>query len=70
MDGTFTKDIFNLTILMAALVDAAKHTVLIAWAIVESENEDAWRFPPLSLLALAPSHPLRFFLSNLHTAIP
>ena len=37
MDGTFTKDIFNLTILMAASVDAANHAVLIAWAIVESE---------------------------------
>ena len=35
MDGAFTKDIFNLTILMAASVDAANHAVLIAWAIVE-----------------------------------
>ena len=46
MDGTFTKDIFNLTILMAASVVAANHTVSIAWAIVESENEDAWWFYP------------------------
>ena len=47
MDGTFTKDIFNLTILMAASVDAANHAVLIAWAIVESVSEDAWWFAPL-----------------------
>ena len=61
LDGTFIKDIFNLTILMAASVDAVNHAVLIAWEIVESENEDAWRFSPLSsILALAPSHPLRF----------
>ena len=57
MDGTFTKDIFNLTTLMAASVDAANHAVLIAWAIVESENEDAWRvFPPSSMLTVVQEH--------------
>ena len=54
MDGTFTKETFNLTILLAASVDANNHSVLLAWAVVESENESPWRF----------------FLSNLCTAIP
>ena len=54
MGGTFTKEIFNLTILLAASVDANNHSVLLAWAVVESENESSWRF----------------FLSNLCTAIP
>ena len=54
MGGTFTKEIFNLTILLTMSVDANNHSVLLAWAIVESENEGSWRF----------------FLSNLCAAIP
>jgi hypothetical protein len=54
MDGTFTKEIFSLTILLAVSVDADNHAVPIAWAIVEGESESSWRF----------------FLSNLVTAIP
>ena len=55
---------------MAASVDAAKHAVLIAWAIVESENEGAWRFyPPLLITLLQLITPLWFFLSNLHATI-
>jgi hypothetical protein len=54
MDGTFMKDIFNLTVLLAVTTDAQNHNVLLAWAVVEGENEHAWRF----------------FLSNLQTAIP
>lgn len=57
MDGIFIKDTFNLTILMAASIDTATHAALIAWTIVEKENEDAWRFvltgPSLSF---TPSH--------------
>ena len=40
IDGTITKDTFNLTIPMAALVDAANHEVLIAREITESANKD------------------------------
>ena len=54
MDGSFIKEIFNLTILLAASIDVNNHSVLLAWAIVESENESSWRF----------------FLSNLRAAIP
>ena len=60
MDGTFTKDIFNLTILMVASVDAANHAASISWAIVESVNENAWRFVPPSLLHLL--NPSQVFL--------
>ena len=72
MDGAFIKDIFNLTILMAASVGTANHAVLIAWAVVESENGNAWRLapPPSLLLVLHLLTPRRFFLSNLHIAIP
>ena len=69
MDGTFTKDILNLTILMAASVDAANHAVLIAWAIVESENEDAWWFyppPPPVNHASIHFHPLDFLVQYSH----
>ena len=40
--------------MLAACVDTDNHAVPLAWAIVESENEHAWRF----------------FLSNLYNAIP
>ena len=52
MDGTFTKDIFNLMILKVTSVDAANYAVLIAWAIIECENEDAWRGFPLLLVTV------------------
>ena len=57
---------------MAASIDAANHAVLIAWAIAESESEDAWRFfPPFSSPRFYTfSHPPRFFSPNIHTAIP
>ena len=41
MDGAFTKEIFNLTILLVVSVDANNHSALLAWAIVESENESS-----------------------------
>ena len=40
MDETFKK-ISNLVILLAASVDVNNHPVLLAWAIVESENESS-----------------------------
>ena len=54
MDRTFTKEIFNHTILLAASVDADNPSVLLAWAGIKSKNESSWRF----------------FLSILCTAIP
>jgi len=43
VDGTFTKEIFSLTVLLAESVDADNHAVMIAWAIVEGESESSWR---------------------------
>ena len=36
---TFTKEIFSLTILLAASADTDSHAVMIAWALVEGESE-------------------------------
>ena len=44
MDSTFTKEIFNLTILLAVSVNADNHSVLLAWAVVEGESEHSWRY--------------------------
>lgn len=54
MDGTFMKEVFSLTVLVAVALDADNHGVLLAWALVESENESSWRY----------------FLANLKVAIP
>ena len=54
VDGTFTKTQFIQTLLLAVGIDADNHAVLLAWALVESETEDSWRF----------------FLTNLKSTIP
>ena len=42
-DGTFTKSKFRQTLLFAVTIDGNDEVVL-AWALVESENEDTWSF--------------------------
>jgi len=66
VDGTFTKEIFNLTILMAASVDADNHAVLLAWAIVEGESEDSWRYFLGHLVTTIPqiNHPSTTIISD------
>jgi hypothetical protein len=44
MDGTFTKNKFRQTILFAVMLDGNNEVSLLAWAVVESENEASWRF--------------------------
>ena len=44
VDGTCTKTQFIQTLLLAVAIDADDHEVLLAWALVESETEDSWRF--------------------------
>lgn len=44
MNGTFMKKAFGLTALLAVLVDRDNHRVLIARAIVESQNEGSWSY--------------------------
>lgn len=42
MDGTFTKEIFGLTVLLAVSVDTDNHAVTIAWALVGGDSESSW----------------------------
>ena len=43
-DGTFTKSKFRQTLLFAVTIDGNDEVVVLAWALVESENEDSWSF--------------------------
>lgn len=54
VDGTFLKARFIQTLLLAVGIDANGKNVLLAWAVVESENKSLWSW---------------FFL-HLKTAIP
>ena len=44
VDGTFTKGLFLMTLLLAVRIDANGQTYIIAWAIVESENKQSWAY--------------------------
>lgn len=54
VDGTFLKGRFVLTLLLAVGIDADGHNVILAWAVVESENRSSWEY----------------FLCHLRNAIP
>lgn len=54
MDGTFFRAEFVQTLLLAAGIDANGKNLLLAWAVVESENESSWAW----------------FLAQLKKAIP
>ena len=54
VDGTFLKARFVQTLLLAVGIDANGNILLLAWGIVESENESSWRY----------------FLEHLKKAIP
>ena len=41
-NGTFTKARFRQILLFATAIDGNDEIVLLAWAVVESENEDSW----------------------------
>ena len=43
-DGTFTKSKFRQTLLFAVTINENDEVVVLAWALVESENEDTWSF--------------------------
>ena len=43
-DGTFLTRRFNLTLLLAVGIDADGRNVILAWAVVESENRDSWEY--------------------------
>lgn len=44
IDGTFLKGRFIQTLLLATTIDANHNILLLAWAIVESENIDSWSY--------------------------
>jgi hypothetical protein len=44
VDGTFLKGRFIQQLLLAVGIDANGNTLILAWAVVESENEDSWRY--------------------------
>ena len=54
VDGTFLKTQFGQILLLAVGIDANGKNLILAWAIVESENTDSWTW----------------FLSHLKSAIP
>jgi transposase-like protein len=54
IDGTFLKARFIQTLLLAVGIDANGHNLLLAWAVVESENTNSWSW----------------FLNHLKRAIP
>ena len=43
-DGTFLTGRFKLTLLLAVGIDADSRNVILAWAVVESENWDLWEY--------------------------
>jgi hypothetical protein len=43
-DGTFLKGRFIQQLLLAVGIDANGNGLILAWAVVESENEDSWRY--------------------------
>jgi len=43
-DGTFTKSKFRQTLLFAVGIDGDNKVILLAWSLVESENQDSWEY--------------------------
>ena len=44
VNGTFLKGRFIQQLLLAVGINANGNTLMLAWAVVESENEDSWRY--------------------------
>jgi hypothetical protein len=44
VDSTFLKGRFIQQLLLAVGIDANGNTLILAWAVVESENEESWRY--------------------------
>lgn len=44
IDGTFLKAHYQQTLLLAVTVDGNGHCLILAWAIVESENAESWAY--------------------------
>ncbi|XP_047250141.1 uncharacterized protein LOC107876944 [Capsicum annuum] len=44
VDGTFLKSAYKGTVLSASVLDAAGHILLLAYAVVDSENDTSWEW--------------------------
>ena len=44
VNGTFLKGPFKLTLLLVVGIDAKGHNLILAWAVVESENRASWEY--------------------------
>ncbi|KAE8222276.1 hypothetical protein CF326_g8408 [Tilletia indica] len=44
VDGTFTKNRFNMVVLLAATMDADSNLVILAWALVPTESQATWEW--------------------------
>jgi hypothetical protein len=44
VDRTFLTGRFRLTLLLAVSIDADSRNVILAWAVVESENSSLWEY--------------------------
>jgi transposase-like protein len=44
VDGTFTKSRFLIQLLLAVGIDANGNNIILAWALVESENQASWEY--------------------------
>ncbi|KAE8187091.1 hypothetical protein CF336_g6715 [Tilletia laevis] len=55
VDGTFTKNKFNMVLLLAASMDADSNLVILAWAFVPTESTDTWEWFLGKLLIAFPS---------------
>ena len=54
IDGTFLKGRFIQTLLLATTIDANHNILLLAWAIVESENIESWSYFLRHLMLVIP----------------
>ncbi|CAD6978236.1 unnamed protein product [Tilletia controversa] len=55
VDGTFSKNKFNMVLLLAASMDADSNLVILAWALVTTESTDTWEWFLGKLLITFPS---------------
>ena len=56
LDGTFTTSNFRQTLLFAVCPDPNNQVTLLAWALVESENQDSWQFFAVALPGIIVFH--------------
>ncbi|KAL1193544.1 hypothetical protein V5N11_025741 [Cardamine amara subsp. amara] len=69
VDGTFLKDKFRGTLIVATAQDGDTHIYPIAFGIVDSENDAAYKWFISRLKSVIPDHPNLVFISDRHQSI-